>query len=947
MAKIGFRLNIFTLLLILAMAQLSLGLTSLQTTKQEDAVSTIRKFIVENPHKAIHLINSIATITNSDTIALIGTLKAKAYLTLGILDTAKIQIDSLTTTNNLALENSLFEIVDVRVQYHMAGGNYAASLQEINHQLKHNPFKTSKKLSAKFTILKAKIFEHQKQYPEALSVLKKGLQSFENFNDIEINALFYQNIASLYFQTDQFSIANDWYSKALENYAELDDTLNQIILLKNVSLANRGLSQFDEANAYLQRAQSFAIAMDRPDQLADIYNLMGSLRLRSGKLTEALEYYEQSLILREDLELLSSVASTIENIARVQRDLGEFDNAANNLLRVIQIRQGLNDLKSLASAYNEMGNLNSQRGDFADALMNYLTSLKIRQQANLTEDIARSLTNIGLTYRKIGSFTNALNYLEQAIELIDQSGDPLSQAYVYIHHGNTLRDVNRSEEAIQSYSTALKLREQTGNKQAIAQAYKSLAYAYGDIKQFDKARELLNNALYITKELGDETRTADIYNELGNISQQIGDHEESIEYFQLASTLYAKHFDLDKRALCIRKIGEAQTALGQYQNAFIHLELALNLAGKTNNPKLKELTFLALYNYHLQKGEYKEALSFYTQHISLSDSLNNLNKQEAIWQASLDLELNKKVEQIKQIEGEVESLRTEAQLKSVQLEQQRLYRKFINLILIFVVVIAVGSIYGYIVIRKKNKYLGEANEKLSQSEKDLKTLVQTKDKLFSIIAHDLRSPFTALLGLTEVLAKQELNPQEVTEFGQHLHDSSQKLLTLIDNLLQWSRSQTGKIKLEPKEVNLRKLIEEVVTIQHIQAEAKKISIYVNIDKNQTLIVDCDTLSTVIRNLLSNSVKFTPEGGSISISAAMSNKTTTIAITDTGVGMEPEEIEKLFKIEDSFSKKGTNQESGTGLGLIICKEFIEMNGGEIDVSSKQGMGTTFTITLPNS
>ncbi|HCX98567.1 MAG TPA: hypothetical protein DG754_00370, partial [Bacteroidales bacterium] len=195
MAKIILKISVTKLLLILVIAQPSLGFINLQTTIQEDTVSTINKFVIENPHKAIHLINSIATITNSDTIALIGALKAKAYLTLGILDSAKFQIDSLATTGNLVLENSLFEIVNIRVQYHMATGNYATSLQEINHQLKQNPLKISKKLNAKLTILKAKVFEHQKQYPEALSVLEKGLQNFESLNNIEINALFYRNIA--------------------------------------------------------------------------------------------------------------------------------------------------------------------------------------------------------------------------------------------------------------------------------------------------------------------------------------------------------------------------------------------------------------------------------------------------------------------------------------------------------------------------------------------------------------------------------------------------------------------------------------------------------------------------------------------------------------------------------------------------------------------------------
>ncbi len=945
MLKIGLRFIILAALLTIKNSSFTLIANNQPTAKRKDAIASIQLYINENPRKAINLANSTPATTNIDTLGLIATLKANAFLTLGKPDSAILAIDSVFLDNVQLSKNTHFEIVKFKVSHLVSLNSFSEAIDELNKQQKEYSNSEDISLNARIVILKAEVYEQQKEYQKALMLLKNGLTEHEKQNATSINVLFYRSIGSHFFKTGMFTKAIDWYNKALSGYNELNDTLNQISILKNISLANRGLSQFEDANSDLLKAQSLAIANDSPEELADIYNLLGSLKLRSGKPTEALEYYEQSLILREDLELLSSTASTLENVARVQRDLNEFDKALNNLLRVIEIRQQLNDKKNLASAYNELGNLYAQKQSYADALMNYLTSLKIRQEENLTEDIARSLTNIGLTYRKIGSYSNALNYLEQAIELIGTSNDPLSQAYIYVNHGNTLRDLGRAEDAIESYQAALKLRKLTGNKQAIAQANKSLAYAYGDIKQFDKAQELLYNALNISKEVGDDVRTADIYNELGNLSLQIGDYEEAVEFFQLASTLYAKHFDLEKRALCIRKIGEAQTALGQYQNAFIHLELALSLANKTNNLKLKELTLLALYEYHQKKGEYKDALTFYTEHISLRDSLNSINKQEAIWQASLDLELNKKVEQIKQIETEVESLRTEAKLKTVQLEQQKLYRKFISLILLFVAVIAGGSIYGYFIIRNKNKHLGEANEKLSLSEKELKSLVQTKDRLFSIIAHDLRSPFTALLGLTEVLAKQELNPAEVSEFGQHLHQSSQKLLTLIENLLQWSRSQTGKIKLEPKEFTLAQLVSEIVSVQQMQANTKSISIDVSIDKSQTLIADYDTIATVIRNLLSNAIKFTPEKGSITVSADKSAGKTTISITDTGVGMSTEETQRLFSFEKSFSKQGTNQEAGTGLGLIICKEFVEMNGGKIEVHSAKGMGTTFNITLP--
>ncbi|HPV56285.1 MAG TPA: HAMP domain-containing sensor histidine kinase, partial [Tenuifilaceae bacterium] len=240
----------------------------------------------------------------------------------------------------------------------------------------------------------------------------------------------------------------------------------------------------------------------------------------------------------------------------------------------------------------------------------------------------------------------------------------------------------------------------------------------------------------------------------------------------------------------------------------------------------------------------------------------------------------------------------------------------------------------------------QINEKLIESETHLKQTVQTKDKLFSIIAHDLRSPFTALVGLSEVLSEKsnELSSEEIAELSKHIHQSATGVLALTDNLLSWSRSQTGKLTINPQTFSLKEIVDNIVTVASIPAQEKKIAINTKIGNDLNIYADFDTISTAIRNLISNAIKFTPTGGSISVSGKKVLNYIEIKVADTGIGIEPENLAKLFRV-DGLTTKGTNQESGTGLGLILCKEFVEKNNGNISVESIIGLGTTFTITIP--
>ncbi|MFP4470592.1 MAG: ATP-binding protein, partial [Bacteroidales bacterium] len=238
------------------------------------------------------------------------------------------------------------------------------------------------------------------------------------------------------------------------------------------------------------------------------------------------------------------------------------------------------------------------------------------------------------------------------------------------------------------------------------------------------------------------------------------------------------------------------------------------------------------------------------------------------------------------------------------------------------------------------------------TERELRQLNATKDKLFSIIAHDLKSPFNAQLGFLELLLDEDANYGSVQrrQFMNMVYDSAKQSFALLDNLLLWSRSQTGKMPFNPVDINITQAIEGVIDMHRATLEIKNIRIGKSFECSNDLKVmaDHDMLDTVLRNLISNAIKFSHEGGEVNVLLRQnSNGQITIAVRDYGIGIPDENLKKLFNADQSVSTIGTKNEKGTGLGLIICKEFVERNGGEIWVESSKGQGSTFYFTMNNA
>ena len=331
---------------------------------------------------------------------------------------------------------------------------------------------------------------------------------------------------------------------------------------------------------------------------------------------------------------------------------------------------------------------------------------------------------------------------------------------------------------------------------------------------------------------------------------------------------------------------------------------------------------------HTRLGEYKEAIKYYDIYLAAKDSLSSKEKTTAIAELVTKYETEKKEQEI-------------------ALQQLTIKKARAQLIVLMLAagLFAVGIVFMGYIVRLKQK----TQRLLASKNAELQLTNATKDKFFSIISHDLRTPVSGFKSLLTSMHKTfDLHtPDQLKERIGDLNQSAEETSALLNNLLQWAKSQQTKIEVKKFPVNLKRLINKVTEELSTKLQEKNVSVTADVAPDLEVNLDENIVSTVLRNLLSNAIKFSPSGSTVSVTGTSSADGLEITVTDSGIGMTPQDAEKLFRIECDTKSIGNSPEKGSGLGLIICKELLTLHGGNISVVSSLGAGSAFSLRIPNT
>ncbi|WP_224996732.1 tetratricopeptide repeat protein [Cesiribacter sp. SM1] len=583
----------------------------------------------------------------------------------------------------------------------------------------------------------------------------------------------------------------------------------------------------------------------------------------------------------------------------------------------INIADSLKDTQSLAKLYMILGGYQQSLSNFEEALDNYFKLLALYEALPTGQrdelKTGEVLNNIGIAYKRQGDADKALEYYHKALKLATGSKNELL-GKLYSNVGAIHRMKNEYDLALEYYQKSIQAHLDAGKEQLAIVPLQNTGILYGFMGNYGKSLEYLHRALDARKD------TTDV---------------EGICYNLL-------------------NLGDTYNRDKQYEKALHYLNTALAKSRQHGYKLLTSETLFTLSETYAAKGEHKKAHALLKQHITYKDSL--VNEESAAKTAEMEAKYNFAAQQ-----REIVLLKAEQDLKEAELKEKKLLAYALTAGIVFAFAL-LFLIYRQFIqkkrtniileqyneeIKEKNHHLEEVNARLQISEKELRQLNNTKDKFFSILSHDLRSPMNSLAGLLGLISTNadKLSKEELVQLTTKLNGSVKNLTNLLNNLLQWSMAQTGNLHCKPEKFALSQLVEENAALVKLAADAKSIAVNAQAEKGLEVIADRNMLDFVMRNLLSNAVKFTPGGGTITVLAEAREDKAIITVRDTGIGIPEENLIRLFKVGEHLTTEGTAKENGTGLGLILCKEFVELNSGTITVVSNVGEYTSFIVTVP--
>jgi signal transduction histidine kinase len=550
---------------------------------------------------------------------------------------------------------------------------------------------------------------------------------------------------------------------------------------------------------------------------------------------------------------------------------------------------------------------------------------------------AVAYNHIGRIYEQLGFLDRSLDYVLRALKLFEELGDKKNTAEAYKNIGNIFQELKDSRQAMEHYLKSLQISETLGDKKNIARILNNIGKVYSESDQLNKALEYYQKSLAIVEELNWQIGQIVGRGNIATVYSKKGEAARSLEYnlktLEICKKIGQKRFI----AILLSNIAVDYRLLGQYKKALRYIYQALDIAREIKNKDIIRNFYEELFYIYEAMKNYEQAFFYFKEYKKTNDEIFSKECQKNISQLWLKFKTEKKEEEIQQ-------LTKDNRIQQLKLERQELVRNFLIVVSLLIFVLAIVTYNRY---RTKKK----AERLLKESERKLRAMNTAKDKLFSIIAHDLESPLNGLLLSTGYLEKKyhTLEEQDIKGFHHQIYENASHMAKLLDNLLQWAASQLGKLEVEPEIFDLNPLTGDTITLIDPSARDKNIRLMSHINENTLAWADKRMVETVMRNLVSNAVKYSNTGGEVHITSTAREKFLEVAVADNGVGIPGEKLESLFDPSIHNSTRGTAGERGIGLGLVLCKEFVEKNGGTIRAEGNNGTdantGTRMVFTLP--
>jgi signal transduction histidine kinase/Tfp pilus assembly protein PilF len=728
-------------------------------------------------------------------------------------------------------------------------------------------------------------------------------------------------------------------SKETNSALEIDRLLHNTFIPGNVSLS----SSFEAAEKALKMAQ---IAGNDTMIVKSWIALGSNLRLQ-GKNDDALTMFQDALTLSKKIGYKPGECQSVIETGTIFYIRGEYEKSGDFFKEALSIAQQnqFSDLE--ATALNYIGKYYHTTGNFDESVLYYKRAIEIYKSRGNMLQSASVLLSLGKTYNNDGNLYMALRCYLDAYDSCEKTSDYINLADVCNHLGTIYLALEQPDRSMEYHRKALAYRVSLNTPEGMANSFNNIGKVFLVKNNPDSARFYFFKALRNCEQISYTKGKVKALTNLGKVYNIQYEYPKAKEYLLRSLGIAQKAGYNAGIAESSLELGNTFFGLNQPDSARQSYELCLLKAKSANLTELNHDGYWGLYKCYLANKDYEKSLQFYTLFAQAEKKLIEAENNHRLSELRITFESERK-------EKDNEVLRKDNELKKMTILRKDAFILIFIIALLFTAVFTIMLYHRFESNKRANQGLENLNNKIVKQNKELEKLNKElenanreKDKIFSIITHELRNPLFWFQNLTEMLSLRytKMPPEKVQKTLGALDESAKNAFHLMDNLLHWSRSRLNRITPVITDHSLEKLIHESSRMYETILKQKNIQLIIDLPIDSFIKADADLFMCIVRNLVSNAIKYTPEHGTIEITSKLKKQNYIVSVTDSGIGIDQKLKKSIFNSDKESSSAGLMNEKGSGFGLKLCKEFVEMNKGKIWVEDNTESGTSFCFTVP--